>query len=136
MATPAFNLVAMCDAVYVDALTNKHILAGLYSGDVLLNAFPSELRVCFYIDFRLPDTEEHEFDLQIYLDRKRVAGAKGPIRNVGGNETIAFGTPTFSLAIRNPSTLTLKAALDGGTPKRIFTRKVRPRDSTSSPPPS
>ena len=86
-AKPKLGLVAICDAVYKDEQSNKPILAGVFSGDILVSAFPAELRVALYIEIQIPEPGPHEVDIQFHVGGKLLGGGKSQPTSAVKNET-------------------------------------------------
>ena len=54
----------LCDDVRQEQGNNKHILIGVYSGDIVLSDIPAQIQLAFYIEIAAP---EGHYDMQIRL---------------------------------------------------------------------
>jgi hypothetical protein len=131
------GIVALCDGVYKDEATNKMVLSGLYSGDIISNGSDQDLRFALYVELFLPDDQEHEVDLQFWRGGKHTGGGKAMVSQSETDVPHSILVPQFSLAGPLPATFELKVALDGAKPSAILRKALLPRaDPTASPPPS
>lgn len=126
------GIVALCDAVYKDEQSNKAILAGLYSGGIVLDQMPVEFRFSLYIEVFLPDSRDHEIDLQFFEGGKHRGGAMIQASAVDPSDPVTLIVPQVGLLIAKPTTFELRASLDGGKPSRLLRKAIIGREAVSS----
>lgn len=131
------GIVAMCDAVYKDERTNKGILAGVYSGDVVAEKFPLDLPVGFYIELT-PDTGgNHSIELKFYIDGKHRMGAIIELGETLPGVPAMLILPTMSIRFEKPCLFEMKFCAEGSRAVSILKKAITERGPipTASPPP-
>jgi len=132
-----FRNVILCDHAYADRLSNKAIIAGVYSGDILLSSVPGIVRFSIYAEY-IPDNDgDQVITLDIHLDRKRVAGGELKISGGIAGVPAMLLVPPVEINIERPSLFELRAYIDGGRPVNILKKRliVRAEAVFSNPPP-
>jgi hypothetical protein len=112
----------------MDARSNKVVIAGMYSGNVLLDSFPSDLSVALYIEVRAEG--DVDLDLDFYL--KKTIVAKGSARITGVQPTVGPATllfPPFTMHIPESTFLEVKASVNGAQPVSVLKKAVNLRAS-------
>ena len=133
------GIVSISDAVYKDEASNKIVIAGLYSGNIVTEGGPSDLRFALYAEFFVPDAEEHDLDIQFWVGKRQVGGARSQVKADDPSLPLAIMLSQFSLGVGGatlPATLRIKAVLDAGNPLIVLEKKIIPRNptATASPP--
>lgn len=130
------GIVALCDAVYKDEGSNKVIIAGLYSGDIITEGTPHDMRFALYAEVFPPDTLKHVMDIQFWFGGKQLGGVKAEITSPVVGQSTALMLQQFPLVGDLPAKLELKMVWDGGRPVTILSKQVSLRSApTASPPP-
>jgi hypothetical protein len=130
-----FGIVAMCDAVYKDERTNKGILAGVYSGDVVAEKFPLDLPVGFYIEVT-PDTGgSHRIELRFCVNGKHRMGAIIDLGETLPGVPAMLLLPTMSIPFENPCLFEVKFCAEGSRTVSILKKAITQRGpaATASP---
>lgn len=121
------GIVALCDAVYRDEGSNKIIIAGLYSGDILTDGNPSDLRFALYAEVFPPDTLTHTMDVQFWFGGKQLGGVKAEITAPVAGASSSILLPQFPLSGELPAKLELKMIWDHGRPTTILSKQISRR---------
>lgn len=127
-----FGIVAMCDVVYKDERTNKGILAGLYSGDVIAEKFPLDLPVSFYIEASPDIGGSHNIDLKFYINGRHHMGAKIELGDTLANVPAMLLIPPITLRFDKPCTFEMKFCVEGSRAVSILKKAITARDPTPS----
>lgn len=132
-----FGIVAMCDAVYKDERTNKGILAGVYSGDVVAEKFPLDLPVGFYIEMTPETGGNHSIELKFCVNGKHRMGAIIEVGETLPGVPAMLLLPTMSIRFEKPGLFEIKFCSDGSRGVSILKKAIIQRDPapTASPPP-
>ena len=131
-----FGNIVLCDYAYVDRESSKAVLAGVFSGDILLPSLPARLRVSLYSEFLPPESGKHRIEIRIFLDKKLFARAESEVANtISGTPTIII-LPQIEIGIDRPLTLRIKASVNGGRETTLVTKRimVKEKPSTLVPP--
>lgn len=119
-----FGICALCDNVYKDEATNKVVLAGLYTGDIVVESLPADLRASMYLEVVLPDTAEHQVDLQLFVDGKHTGGAKATVATRQAKAVFGLIIPGLQLKIAAEAKLEFRASVDDQKPVSLFKKRV------------
>jgi hypothetical protein len=63
------SAVILCDDIRLEQ-NNKHILIGVYNGTIVVQDFPAEFPVCWWIQTLTNQTGKFEFDIRLIKDEK------------------------------------------------------------------
>jgi len=128
--------VAMCDAVYKDERTNKAILAGLYSGDVIAERFPIDLTVSFYVEVISDTGGTPEIEINFYMDGKHFMGASVDLRDTIAGVPAMLLLTGLSMRFEKPCRLEMKLCAEGSEAISILSKEITTRDlpPSASPP--
>lgn len=99
--------VVLCDDVRVEQ-SNKHILIGVYNNAIVVNGFPAEIPVCWWIQI-LPERIGH-FDMELQLVKDDKSTLLKAIFAFDAHATIwsAITLPKATLQLHGPGTLRLE----------------------------
>jgi hypothetical protein len=120
-----FGMVALCDNVYRDQLSSKPILAGMYSGDLLLDTVPGQLRLALYAELYVPSADPHSVDLTFFLGKKKFGEASVTVEQANLTDPVVMILPAITFNVDAPATLEIRAGIDGGRTAAILKKGIR-----------
>ena len=131
-----FGNALLCDAIYQDRITNKMVLAGVYSGSISLSEIPSAFNASLYSEYWPETIGLKEIDVQFLIGGDLIGGAK--IALVIGDLSLPaiLIVPNFHFAVQAPGQLVVQAVTSDGRTLSLFSKNVDLKSSTASPPPS
>ncbi|MBL9011119.1 MAG: hypothetical protein JNL56_08075 [Alphaproteobacteria bacterium] len=103
---------------------NKHIAVGIYSGDILVAAFPAQLKFAAYIEFYPPRSGDMKIEAFFSLNGTRTAGIIGKAMGVKDTEIAAMTVPSLDFNFQSPGTLDLYMRFDSDEPLLVRSKKV------------
>jgi hypothetical protein len=86
----------LCEHVAQGA-NNKHILINTYSGDIIVQSFPANIPLGFYIEMEMPDAAPREIDVDLVYGGKTRVIAKATVSGMGGMGVLAIPLVPFTL---------------------------------------
>ena len=103
MAPVEITTVVFCEDIRRE-ISNKDILIGVYSGNILLPSFPSTFNVAFWLEAVSNEVGPKELEFRIRL------GGGGAVLNVGlnfaePNQPAGIGLPTVQIMADKPDEL-------------------------------
>jgi len=122
----------MCDAVYKDERTNKGILAGVYSGDVLADNFPLDLLVAFYVEVTPDIGGTHNIELKFYVDGKHRVGAMVELLDTLPGTPAMILIPTIPMRFEKPEVFEMKFYAEGSRAVSILKKSITRRGPVPS----
>ncbi len=119
MSLVEIGAVIICDDVRKEN-TNKDILIGVYSGDIILPSFPSELALAIWIELIPKQIGEHELEFRLSLAGQQLATfmLKATVPKLGSSST---AIPGFRLGVAGETELLLE--IREGHDWRVLKRK-------------
>jgi len=112
-----FGTVALCDQVYMDKDTGKTILAGMFSGDILTDRFPSMVPCAFYVEIRDLIETSPAATFEIVVGKKIWKRATTTIDTSDSKGPAILVFQAENLLFSEPSTIRLQAKI--GSSKKI-----------------
>jgi hypothetical protein len=110
---PKFGITAVCDAAYRDALTNKAIIAGLFTGDIVASEYPAVVPLSFFIELENPQDVDERLEFEILVGGELVGVAPAEVdRSLPGTAVLLFSG--FPVQITEPGLLEMRVKYSGG----------------------
>ena len=122
-----FENTSLCDYVYIDKLTNKPIIAGVFAGDITITSVPAILRVSVYTELFCQTAGAHTAEITIYVGGKQAGALKIEFATTDNRSPAVIASP-FPIDVLIPSDkipIEIKAIVDNGSPVRILRKLVR-----------
>jgi hypothetical protein len=121
----------VCDFVRTED-TGKHILIGVYTGDIIFARFPATFSPTYWLDLK-PSVRDAEIEVEAKID---VPGAKKPIigtlkMNVGQQDTGILVLSVPPIQITAPGKLQFSIRSKGERWTRALSKEVRLKESAS-----
>lgn len=112
--------VVVCEHI-IEGKNNKHTLINTMAGDILVENFPANIPIAFYIELMSQEAGILAVDIKIMLGRKQIAGgeAEVPFKK---NESAILALPTALLKVDAPTTLKVVLQWDGAKPVTLVTK--------------
>lgn len=131
-----FGNTILCDNVYVDRESGKPILAGVFSGDIVLPSVPFRMRCSIYCVFMPPQSGAHRIEMKFFLDRKQVASATLEARDTIAGTPALLVVPQLEMGIDKQVRLQVMASANGGRVITLLRKQITVRSpaSTLTPP--
>lgn len=111
----------ICDEVRFE-VTNKLILLGVYTGDIIVPSFPAALSLSIYVVIEDLALGEHQFELRLTGSDMR-AEVEGQV-HVEAAGPVGLPTPQVSMQFRNAGTMTLDIKVNDGEWMKVLEKKV------------
>jgi hypothetical protein len=103
-----FNSIVVCDEIRTE-ITGKDILIGVFSGEILVSAFPAVIGVAFWSEIENSDEDIgfREYELRIGVENGQPLPFKvtADIRAAG---TSALKIPTVRIPVSGPTVISLE----------------------------
>ena len=131
-----FENTLICDVVYIDRMSNKAVLAGVYSGGVTLNEVPAIFRASIYSEYYPDVSGDLDLEFRVFVNGAHAGGAKMQIAGAVAGDVSVLVVPSFPIALSAPGTVVIKAFEPGKRSATILTKKVALTLPSASPPPS
>ncbi len=118
----AFSTVLLCEYVLQD-ITNKHSAIGIFTGDVVVNSFPANLRfsLLFIMASRLEGSLQ--VAIEIFFDEKKVASGSA-MGNARPNNPSIFSLSGIAMKIDNPCEIKIYATANDAERELVIHKKV------------
>ena len=125
MSVVKFTAVILCDDIRRE-ISNKDILIGVYSGDIVVPSFPALINAAFWLE-GIPETlGAHELQMRVYLRDKPPIEMKVSI-NVNMPGPFGLAVPTLQILVEEETEI-LFEFLDGETWSTLKRKKVNKGD--------
>jgi hypothetical protein len=131
-----FGHTILCDYVYVDRETGKPVLAGVFSGDIALSAFPARFRCSIYTEFLPRENGSHKIDMKFFLNKKQMLGAMIEARDTIAGTPALVIVPQFDLGIDRPTAFEIRVSVNGGREIALLRKQIIVGDPSASAPTS
>jgi len=115
--------VVLCDDVRVEK-SNKFILIGVYSANIVVSQTPAQLGVSLYGEALFSKPGEHRLSIRISVNDTRLGELGIGYAITDTSEALGFHTPQFSIDIQGPSTLRIEASADHENWKTIIDKRI------------
>ena len=119
-----FGNVLLCDAVYVDRTSNKAVLAGVFSGDILVKELPVTFSAAIYAEYWPKRAGDISVDLMIFVNDIKIGGAKLEMSDVRIDGAAMLVVPSYQFVFEKTGTLEIHASVDGSAPVSILSKKL------------
>jgi hypothetical protein len=99
--------VIICDDIRKE-VTNKEILIGVYTGDIVVSSFPASIPLAFWVELTPYRPGKHEFNLRLSIPGKKgklVIQAALEVATLTGTSAAVAG---FQITFDEPGELTLE----------------------------
>ena len=123
MRDPRFPTVVLCEYLARDTY-GKHLLAGVYSGDILVGALPAELRVTIYAEFVAPTDGDHKIELIFRLGDKDIVKAEILAAGVRAGTMAVLSVPGLGFMASDETTLSVFATVNQEAPVVLVQKKI------------
>jgi hypothetical protein len=121
MSVVKFTAVVLCDDIRRE-ISNKDILIGVYSGDIVVPTFPAFINAAFWLE-GVPETlGAHDLQLRVYLKDKPPVEMKVSI-NVSVLGPFGLTVPTLQILVEDETEIRFEF-LDGDTWSTLKRKKV------------
>lgn len=130
--------VLFCDDVRREKDTNKHILIGVFSGDMITPELPAFIPLSFYIDGHITRSVEVPLHIRLSGPGEGDAKMKLIVRSDEPSGAIAISGPGGFLRIESEGSVKLSLSSDGEKWRTVKKIRVihRPAQTISSPLPA
>ena len=94
---------------------NKHVLVNVYSGDVIVNAFPVDLGFGFYVEILrpTPDAMPPEFSVQLSFGNSPILRGRASGSSPIDSPTIIFFVPHLQFTASEPGEIEITLSAPG-----------------------
>src|ERR1700732_5037144 len=101
------SAVVLCEDIRVEQ-NNKYILIGVYGGTIVVQNFPAEFQVCWWIQILANQVGKFEFDIQLIKDEKDTLLRIKVEFEISTNGWAAMSLPKVPLQLHAPGKLQLQ----------------------------
>ena len=105
----------------IEGKSNKHTLINTMAGDILVEKFPANLPIAFYIEFTSSEAGHANADIKIMLGRKKVAGGSASIL-FNESKIAVLAVPSALLVVDAPTTIKLIIQWEGNKPATVVSK--------------
>ena len=119
MATPHIIAAIVCEDIRKE-ISNKDILIGVFSGDIVLPSFPSWLNLAFWLEIATAELAMHELRVRIQIGEQSPVEFKANLQISRVGEA-SVSLPGLQVQIDKPTELLLEQFVDGNW--QVFKRK-------------
>jgi hypothetical protein len=116
--------VLVCEYVRPET-NNKHTIIGAMSGDILVQSFPANIAIAFYVEIFFPEVGVHKLVVSVYYNSFHAAQfqLQLDVKDIALPGIIVL--PTFLLPMTVEGDLEVRGRLDSGREQPIAKRRVR-----------
>lgn len=116
-----FGAAMLCDAVYRDDATNKMVLAGVYTGDIIAQSFPLNIRGALYLEVRVK--EAGILDVTFFEDSEPIGGAEAEVNaNPSGPSVLVL---PLQIEAKLPLVISIRAGAKGEKSTVVMRKVIR-----------
>lgn len=119
-----FGHTILCDYVYVDRESQKPVLAGVFSGDMVVPVFPTQIRCSIYAELLPPKNGSHKIEMKLLLGKKQMAGAIIEVRDAIVGTPAQLIVPQFDMRIDEETTFVVNASTNGGRVITLLRKQI------------
>ena len=116
----------------IEGSNKKHTLINTYAGNVLLNEFPAQLFLAFYIEFVCNKAQVVDAEIALFVGRKEAMRGAVQVAFDGVNPVI-LSIPAGVLKLEKPTTLKLVITPKGGKAMKIVEKRLMLLESQNFP---
>lgn len=116
--------VLLCDDIRQEA-NGKYIVIGIYSGDVLVPEFPTQLVFATYIEFVPERAGEQQFHFRLVGPDGPMAGVQGKFGVAEAGPHVALPIPGLPVSIKQPCDMLVQVSFDGQNWTTALKKPVR-----------
>ena len=113
----------LCDDVRIEK-NNKHILIGVYSGDIVVKELPAKLRLSFYLEFGASEIGDIPLEIRITGPGKRMGVMKAQFQSMEVGGPAILVSPQMEIPITEEGTIRVSAAIDKKKWRTILEKKI------------
>lgn len=112
----------VCDDVRIEN-NGKHIIIGVYTGDIIVSGFPFFLTPCFWVSLPATPPGQYTVSIRYSYDGKIIDTFKAQfdVKNTGG---VAFATPKVILQGESAADFVVEVSTDAKSWREIQRKKV------------
>ncbi len=127
----AVGMVALCDYA-TKSEGSKHTLVNIYSGDVIVGAFPAQMHFGFYAEVVPGEIAPEKAILTLLLNRKKFAGMEIGFANARPNRPAVILIPALGFDVESPVTMEFVLDVDGYSTTQLLKKEVRLAETSDS----
>lgn len=122
--------VIICDTTYIDQESGKPIVAGIYSGDIIVNELPSMMEFDLYVEY-WPDFEgERRISFKFKVDESEVASAPFVVPATHPLGSVAMlRAQRVQVIFEREGRLSVEASINEGESRTVLLKAVNLRTS-------
>lgn len=121
MAKPRFGIVALCDGVYKDEQTGKVVLAGIFTGNIVV-AMPGIVHASIFVGIENPEDLEPKVEFDLRINGKTAGRAGLTLVSDGEQASIILGN--IPLFFTEAGSFELRATFGGGRSISLLKKSV------------
>lgn len=118
-----FNNCLLCEDIRQEK-SNKYILIGVYSGDILIANLPASIPLAFYLDGNVTKPGSHKLHLKLSGPGEGSATIQLGLDTKKKNEPIVLPLPRLDVTMECEGVFTVEASDDGHTWTVIIKKQV------------
>lgn len=122
----------LCDDIRQE-ISNKLILIGVYTHDILVPAFPTTINLALVAETWFDSVGEKKLSVRYLVDGSERGGMTATLRIMEPAEPFILTLPPIPVQIFQPGKLDVQATVDDGRPVPIISRQLR-LQSEGNPP--
>ena len=118
-----FKNVVLCEDIRQEK-NNKHILIGVYSGDLIFTSFPAEVRLTFYIEYLPAATGHYDINFRLRVGKKKILSF---IVKAEVDDPLSIGVlpiPIMMYNFKEETILLLEVSVNESNWKQLITKKI------------
>jgi hypothetical protein len=124
MPNPTIGMVAVCDQIYRDVATNKIVLAGMFTGDLVVQTFPAQISLAIYLELVWASVGEIEFDLSVTASGVQIGKVRDKIQHADQHMPAVIVLPASPFVIEQAGVIEMTIALNGGRRRTAFRKRL------------
>lgn len=125
----------LCDDIRREHGNNKHILIGVFSGDMVIPDFPGAVAPCLYVERFMNAPGSYEISLEYRVGKRQWTPVRAKAE-VGAPGVAAFAFPQVLVEVTEPSRLEIYLKVGDEKPVRVIDKKIVRASPTASQLPS
>lgn len=113
----------LCDDIRPERDTNKHILIGVFSGDLVVPEFPATLAPALYVEYWAQRKGKFEFSISYSWQGKNIVPIRGRLETLEEG-VVVLVLPQAVMEVSEPTRLEVSMTVGTDAPIALVSKKV------------
>lgn len=119
----SFRNAILCEHL-AEETQKKHTLCGVFSGNILVASYPSQLRLAIYLEHIPATNETYSSTLEVRVNGVQFLKGEARFNTVIAGEPMGAALPNFILDVHEKTILEVFCAVDGAAESRVLEKRI------------